>query len=92
MEYCAGGSLTDIINIGHTYTLDELQAIVYCMASGIAALHSLKIIHRDIKGANVLLSNNLIKLADYGVSSLLESGKATVHTKTGTPYWMAPQY
>eukprot|EP01102_Stenamoeba_stenopodia_P006947 TRINITY_DN1945_c0_g2_i1.p1 TRINITY_DN1945_c0_g2~~TRINITY_DN1945_c0_g2_i1.p1 ORF type:complete len:1263 (+),score=303.22 TRINITY_DN1945_c0_g2_i1:187-3975(+) len=58
----------------------------------IAHLHGLKIIHRDIKGENVLMTNTgEVKLVDFGVSSQLSSSRSYARSFIGTPYWMSPE-
>lgn len=55
-------------------------------------LHNNKKLHRDIKGGNILVSDDgSIKLVDFGVSTQLERTMAKCDTFTGTPYWMAPE-
>lgn len=57
---------------------------------GIAALHDMNILHRDIKGANIFLTKDRsqVKLADMNVSIVTSSGMA--RTQTGTPYYASP--
>ncbi|XP_042756235.1 mitogen-activated protein kinase kinase kinase 5 isoform X4 [Lactuca sativa] len=60
------------------------------IVSGLAYLHSTKTIHRDIKGANLLVdANGVVKLADFGMAKHL-SGQVHLSLK-GSPYWMAPE-
>ncbi|KAK3561372.1 hypothetical protein QTP86_032742 [Hemibagrus guttatus] len=60
--------------------------------SGLAHLHKYKIMHRDIKGQNVLLTERAeVKLVDFGVSKQSESTISKQNTFIGTPYWMAPE-
>ncbi len=59
---------------------------------GLEYLHDSKIVHRDIKGQNVLISRNMsAKLVDFGVSALLNESLGRRKTVIGTPYWMAPE-
>lgn len=70
MEYCGGGSLQDIYQV--TGPLTELQIAYMCRETlrGLSYLHSMGKIHRDIKGANILLTERGdVKLADFGVSA-----------------------
>ena len=62
---------------------------------GLHYLHSYRIVHRDIKGANILIdSTGVIKLADFGaskqVADLMYRGNGHVSLR-GTPFWMAPE-
>lgn len=57
---------------------------------GIKALHDLKIVHRDIKCANIFLTKNgVVKLGDLNVSKV--ANKGLMHTQTGTPYYASPE-
>ena len=92
MEYAVGGSLTSLVK-GCASRLSESVASKYIKqaVSGLAYLHSYGIIHRDIKGDNILLdAEGRVKLADFGCAK--EVSKSTgVGTFVGTPYWMAPE-
>ena len=59
---------------------------------GIQALHRNNILHRDLKSANVFLSNhNCIKIGDLGVAKLLAASRAMAKTQIGTPYYVSPE-
>ncbi|XP_062917344.1 mitogen-activated protein kinase kinase kinase kinase 5-like [Mobula hypostoma] len=92
MEYCGGGSLQDIYHV--TGPLSELQ-IAYIsreMLQGLEYLHNRGKIHRDIKGANILINDNGdVKLADFGISAQITATFARRMSFIGTPYWMAPE-
>uniref|UniRef100_A0A8B9RJY3 non-specific serine/threonine protein kinase n=1 Tax=Astyanax mexicanus TaxID=7994 RepID=A0A8B9RJY3_ASTMX len=92
MEYCGGGSLQDIYHV--TGPLSEQQIAYVCreMLQGLDYLHGQKKIHRDIKGANILLNDNgEVKLADFGISAQITATFARRMSFIGTPYWMAPE-
>ncbi|KAF5901599.1 mitogen-activated protein kinase kinase kinase kinase 5 isoform X1, partial [Clarias magur] len=92
MEYCGGGSLQDIYHV--TGPLSELQIAYVCRETlqGLSYLHSKGKMHRDIKGANILLTDNGdVKLADFGVAAKITATIAKRKSFIGTPYWMAPE-
>uniref|UniRef100_A0A336MSM1 Mitogen-activated protein kinase kinase kinase kinase n=1 Tax=Culicoides sonorensis TaxID=179676 RepID=A0A336MSM1_CULSO len=92
MEYCGGGSLQDIYQV--TGPLSELQIAYMCRETlmGLAYLHSMGKMHRDIKGANILLTESGdVKLADFGVSAQITATINKRRSFIGTPYWMAPE-
>ncbi|KAM6958758.1 mitogen-activated protein kinase kinase kinase kinase 5 [Aplochiton taeniatus] len=92
MEYCGGGSLQDVYHV--TGALSELQIAYVCRETlqGLDYLHGQKKIHRDIKGANILLNDQGdVKLADFGISAQITATLARRMSFIGTPYWMAPE-
>ena len=95
MEYCDGGSISDVLRSTRTPLMeDEIAAVCMALVSGLQYLHETRqILHRDVKAGNVLLSTadgGGIKLCDLGVSASVAS-----HTKRstviGTPLWMSPE-
>lgn len=93
MEYCAGGSICDLMAIcERTLQEDQIAAVMKQSLQGLEYLHSQHKIHRDIKAGNILLtSDGDCKLADFGVSAELTNTMAKRKTVIGTPYWMAPE-
>uniref|UniRef100_A0A671XY25 non-specific serine/threonine protein kinase n=1 Tax=Sparus aurata TaxID=8175 RepID=A0A671XY25_SPAAU len=94
MEYCGAGSVTDLVKKtkGNCLKEDWIAYICREVLRGLSHLHSHHVIHRDIKGQNVLLTENAeVKLVDFGVSAQLDKTIGRRNTFIGTPYWMAPE-
>ncbi|KAM9587626.1 mitogen-activated protein kinase kinase kinase kinase 1 isoform 2-T2 [Morphnus guianensis] len=92
MELCGGGSLQDIYHV--TGPLSEPQIAYVCRETleGLSYLHSQGKIHRDIKGANILINDSgEVKLADFGIAAQISATFARRMSFIGTPYWMAPE-
>lgn len=92
MEYCGGGSLQDMYQV--TGPLKEKQIAFVCRETlqGLYHLHETGKMHRDIKGANILLTERGdVKLADFGVAAEISASVAKRKSFIGTPYWMAPE-
>lgn len=91
LEYAAHGSLKNILATRENHCLTELETRGYIRQTveGLAYLHDQNIIHRDIKAANLLLDiHNVVKLADFGVST---KANKTAMTLAGSLNWMAPE-
>ncbi|XP_064337889.1 mitogen-activated protein kinase kinase kinase kinase 4 isoform X30 [Camelus dromedarius] len=94
MEFCGAGSITDLVKNtkGNALKEDWIAYISREILRGLAHLHIHHVIHRDIKGQNVLLTENAeVKLVDFGVSAQLDRTVGRRNTFIGTPYWMAPE-
>jgi serine/threonine protein kinase len=95
MEYCEGGSMTDLIeaNAGFTLPEDCIRAVCASIVLGLEYLHGVaNVCHRDVKCGNVLLTDDgHVKLADFGVSAELSNTLNKRKTVVGSPYWMAPE-
>jgi serine/threonine protein kinase len=95
MEYCEGGSMSDLIeaNVGYMLPEDCVRAVCASIVLGLEYLHGVaNVCHRDIKCGNVLLTEDgHVKLADFGVSAELTNTLNKRKTVVGSPYWMAPE-
>lgn len=91
IEYCAGGSLRTLLRPGR---IDEkyIGVIMREVLIALKYIHKDNVIHRDIKAANVLITNEgHVKLCDFGVAAQLNQSHSRRQTMAGTPYWMAPE-
>ena len=70
---------------------DEIWKYLLQILSGISYLHSNKIIHRDIKSQNILLSKGNVKIGDFGTSKKMDNTNAFTNTSLGTPYYLSPE-
>uniref|UniRef100_A0A3B3X167 non-specific serine/threonine protein kinase n=1 Tax=Poecilia mexicana TaxID=48701 RepID=A0A3B3X167_9TELE len=96
LELCNGGSVTELIKslMMRAQRLQEpvISYILYSALLGLQHLHNNRIIHRDVKGNNILLTTEGgVKLVDFGVSAQLTSARLRRNTSVGTPFWMAPE-
>ncbi|XP_077352313.1 mitogen-activated protein kinase kinase kinase kinase 3-like isoform X5 [Festucalex cinctus] len=92
MEYCGGGSLQDIYHVTGPLLESQIAYMSRETLQGLYYLHNKGKMHRDIKGANILLTDNgYVKLADFGVSAQITATLAKRKSFIGTPYWMAPE-
>ncbi|XP_074404622.1 myosin-IIIb isoform X4 [Zonotrichia albicollis] len=96
LELCNGGSVTELVKglLKCGRRLDEavISYILYGALLGLQHLHNNRIIHRDVKGNNILLTTEGgVKLVDFGVSAQLTSTRLRRNTSVGTPFWMAPE-
>ncbi|WPK27506.1 hypothetical protein PUMCH_004897 [Australozyma saopauloensis] len=92
LEYCAGGLCHDLLVHFRKIPEDKTCYLIKGVLLGVEYLHEMKIVHRDIKLANILLTEKgHVKLGDFGVSSELSVSEQVCKTMTGTPHWMAPE-
>lgn len=93
-EYCGGGSVATLMKPTAPGGLQEkwIIPILREVAEAIKWVHEAGIIHRDIKCANVLITEEgAVQLCDFGVAGTIESKVDKRSTVIGTPHWMAPE-
>uniref|UniRef100_A0A2I3TPU4 mitogen-activated protein kinase kinase kinase n=1 Tax=Pan troglodytes TaxID=9598 RepID=A0A2I3TPU4_PANTR len=95
MEYMPGGSVKDQLKAYGALTESVTRKYTRQILEGMSYLHSNMIVHRDIKGANILRdSAGNVKLGDFGASKRLQTicmSGTGMRSVTGTPYWMSPE-
>ncbi|RZC13178.1 Mitogen-activated protein kinase kinase kinase 3 isoform B [Glycine soja] len=91
LEYVSGGSIHKLLQEYGSFKEPVIQNYTRQIVSGLAYLHGRNTVHRDIKGANILVDpNGEIKLADFGMAKHINSSASMLSFK-GSPYWMAPE-
>ena len=92
LEYCSSGSALDLmLSMERTFSEIEVATIMEMVLKGLIYIHKKNLIHRDIKGANIMLSKDgYAKLGDFGVGIQLDDQEYR-NSKKGSPYWMSPQ-
>eukprot|EP01098_Paradermamoeba_levis_P014998 TRINITY_DN7408_c0_g1_i1.p1 TRINITY_DN7408_c0_g1~~TRINITY_DN7408_c0_g1_i1.p1 ORF type:complete len:199 (+),score=41.89 TRINITY_DN7408_c0_g1_i1:85-681(+) len=93
MEYCGGGSVNTLFEVlEDPLSEKDISYILKETLEGLIYIHSQGVIHRDIKSPNILMTvTGEIKLADFGVSAILQTLTERRTTFIGTPWWMAPE-
>jgi len=91
LEYVECGSLAGLLKKFGVFPEQLIASYTAQILQGLKYLHGEGIIHRDIKGDNILITKDgMVKLADFGTAKLEDAEKKT-QTVVGTPYWMAPE-
>ena len=93
LEFVESGSLSDLITkMGQPFKEPLVLNYMVQILEGLAYLHRQGVIHRDIKGANILTTKGgIVKLADFGVAINFDETASEGECVVGTPYWMAPE-
>ncbi|XP_024118947.1 serine/threonine-protein kinase 10 [Oryzias melastigma] len=93
IEFCPGGAMdANMLELDRGLTEPQIRVVCRQMLEALVYLHSMKIIHRDLKAGNILLTlDGTIKLADFGVSAKNSKTLQRRDSFIGTPYWMAPE-
>ncbi|CAH9059330.1 unnamed protein product [Cuscuta epithymum] len=91
LEYVSGGSIYKLLQDYGPFGETAIRSYTQQILSGLAYLHAKNTLHRDIKGANILVDpNGRIKLADFGMAKHI-TGQSCPLSFKGSPYWMAPE-
>ncbi|XP_051998544.1 mitogen-activated protein kinase kinase kinase 19 [Xyrauchen texanus] len=96
MEYVPGGSISSILNRFGPLPEKVFAFYTQQILEGVAYLHANRVIHRDLKGNNIMLmATGVVKLIDFGcarrLNCLTGSKSDILKSVHGTPYWMAPE-
>ncbi|TBU45550.1 kinase-like protein [Dichomitus squalens] len=92
LEFCENGSLHNICKKFGKFPETLVGVYIAQVLEGLVYLHDQGVIHRDIKGANILTNKDgCVKLADFGVASSTAAGAVRDDAVVGSPYWMAPE-
>ncbi|KAF9047267.1 kinase-like domain-containing protein [Panaeolus papilionaceus] len=94
MEFASGGSALALMKSSKDGCIEEkyTAVIIREVLIALSYLHKVPVIHRDMKAANVLVTDaGRVMICDFGVSALLATNTSKRNTLTGTPYWMAPE-
>jgi serine/threonine protein kinase len=96
MEFAVGGSLTSLVRKFEKLSEPVMRYYTQQILSGLQFLHTRHVVHRDIKGENILIDGHgVAKLADFGCSKgladIANKSQNGCGTLVGSPYWMAPE-
>eukprot|EP00798_Chlamydomonas_sp_ICE-L_P022851 gene22851-30025_t len=92
LEYVAGGSISSLITRFGPLEEDVIRVYTRQLLSGLAYLHAQRTVHRDVKGANLLVEKDgRIKLADFGMAKQMVEQASYTRSFKGSAFWMAPE-
>ncbi|GKT32344.1 hypothetical protein ADUPG1_006523 [Aduncisulcus paluster] len=92
-EYADAGAVSDVMfSLERPFSEEEALSVVKCVLEALVFCHKQKVLHRDIKGSNVLLTmDGMVKLVDFGIATAVEHTLGKQFSLCGTPLWMAPE-
>jgi serine/threonine protein kinase len=88
-EYCKDKDMDTWLQKEHS--IDEIKDVIKQIVCGIEYMHSNNILHRDIKPQNILFHGNMIKICDFGFSTIIKDSYMMLNTICGTPLFMSPE-
>ena len=88
-EYCNEKDIGEWMKVAHN--TDEILDMITQIVTGVAYMHSQLILHRDIKPENVLIHNGVVKICDFGFSTIIKEHAQMMQTICGTPLFMSPE-
>ena len=92
MEFMSAGSLKELVDAVGPFPEEAIATVMKALMKGLDYIHREGKVHRDIKAANILLSDQgEVKLADFGVAGQMTSTVRQRNTFVGSPFWMAPE-
>lgn len=98
MELIAGGTIEALLKTFGPFDEELFKNFTNQIVEGVNYIHSCNVVHRDIKGKNIMLmSNGVVKLIDFGCAKRLRKNQSSNSIKQllkslkGTPYWMSPE-
>ncbi|KAG8386106.1 hypothetical protein BUALT_Bualt03G0114500 [Buddleja alternifolia] len=92
LEYVPGGTLSDLVKKqGNSLDENVIRVYAHQMLQGLNYLHTNGLVHCDIKGQNMLIYNDGLKIADFGCAKLIGRGSSATAAFAGTPAYMAPE-
>ncbi|KAL4504363.1 hypothetical protein ABPG72_009809 [Tetrahymena utriculariae] len=91
MELAQNGEIKDYLNNNKPLSESQILDFSYQLACGIKYLHDKDIVHRDLKLNNVLLSNGIIKIADFGLATKVNDDNPECNTMCGTANYLSPE-
>jgi len=93
MDYVNGKTLDEYIDLGNLLPIHEVFEIGIKIADALSYAHANKVVHRDVKPANVIydIHSGTLKVTDFGIAYLTDNSKTRSGLVMGSPYYMSPE-